>query len=70
MRYLPTRFLYLGLLALPLFGCSNGDDNDNSVTTPPNEASVYEVANGCYSISPDGGQKFLSTGDGDITQVL
>jgi hypothetical protein len=60
MRCFLSRLLCLGLLALPLFGCSDGDDGP--VTILPDEASVFEVANGCYSISPDGGQKFIRTG--------
>jgi hypothetical protein len=59
MRNVLTRLAWLGLLALPLLGCSDG--NDSTVTVPPNENSVFEAANGCFSISPDGGQKFLST---------
>jgi len=50
----------MGLLALSLFGCSDG--GDGTVTILPPERSVYSVANGCYAISPDGGQNFLSSG--------
>jgi hypothetical protein len=48
-------------------GCSNSSDSDNNATTtdpvavPPDQNSVFEVANGCYAISPDGGESFFST---------
>ncbi|MEZ5572842.1 MAG: hypothetical protein R3E64_12550 [Halioglobus sp.] len=61
MRNLLQRLACVGVLALSLFGCSDG--NDNSVTVAPSEASVYDVANGCFAISPDGGQNFIATGE-------
>lgn len=51
----------MGLLALSLFGCSDG--GDGNITILPPERTVYSVANGCFSISPDGGQSFLSLYD-------
>ncbi|MCB1687017.1 MAG: hypothetical protein KDI33_00945 [Halioglobus sp.] len=76
MRALFVRISCLALLALPMIGCSNGNNsnNDNSaeetVVTPPpppppvpvapNEESVFEAANGCFAISPDGGDHFIA----------
>lgn len=61
MRNRLIRLAYVSLLALPLFGCSDG--GDGNITILPGEQSVYSVANGCFAISPDGGQSFISTVD-------
>jgi hypothetical protein len=64
-----TRLMYASLLALSITACSNGNDNNQIVTpeppvvVPPDENSVFAVANGCYAISPDGGESFVSTLD-------
>jgi hypothetical protein len=49
------------LLALSIYGCSDG--GDGNVTFLPDDNSVFAVANGCFAISPDGGQSFISTLD-------
>jgi len=59
-----NRFVRLAgatLLLLTLAACSDG--GDGNVTLLPGEHTVYSVANGCFAISPDGGQSFLSTLD-------
>ena len=69
MRNVIASLLCSGLLALSMSGCSNGNNNDNNsvvdapVVVPADENSVFAVANGCYSISPDGGGTSLSTLD-------
>ncbi|CAA0122699.1 Uncharacterised protein [Halioglobus japonicus] len=66
MRTTLTRFTCLTLLALPMIGCSNGNNNNSDAlaeTSPPiapNEQSVFAAANGCFAISTDGGDSFLA----------
>jgi hypothetical protein len=61
MRIRLIRLACSGLLSLLLLGCSDGNDNNGAAApVAPNENSVYEVANGCFAISPDGGQNFIS----------
>ncbi len=67
MRVLRSRFVCLVLLALPMIGCSNGNNNNHYndiIETPapvaPNEQSVFAAANGCFAISPDGGESYLA----------
>ena len=61
MQFLPIRALCTGFFALLMVACSDSSNNNgtNSVSTPLNTASVYEVANGCFAISPDGGTSFI-----------
>ncbi len=67
MRNIITSLLYSSVLVLSISGCSNSNDsNKNAVTdapvvVPPDENSVFAVANGCYSISPDGGESAFLT---------
>jgi hypothetical protein len=62
MRFSKNRLICLSLLALSVMGCSDNSNNGNNNNggSAPNEASVFEVANGCFAISPDGGQRFVS----------
>jgi hypothetical protein len=67
MRNIITSLLYSSVLVLSISGCSNSNDSNNNtvadalVVVPPDEESVFEVANGCYSISPDGGESAFLT---------
>jgi microsomal dipeptidase-like Zn-dependent dipeptidase len=75
MRTFFVRFTYLTLLALPMFGCSNGSNNNDgeqgSAVEPvaADEQSVFAVANGCYAISPDDGQRFLAASPEDLSAL-
>ena len=61
MRTLSVNLACLSWLALSLIGCGDGSDNIGSMqSTPPNEESVFTVANGCFSISMDASAAFLS----------
>ena len=67
MRCVTALLIVSGVLTLSVTGCSNSSDSDNNasaaapVAVPADENSVFEVANGCYAISPDGGENFFST---------
>ena len=61
MRKQLTRLACSGLLALSIYGCSDG--RDGKITFLPDDNSVFAVANGCFAISPDGGKSFISTLD-------
>lgn len=68
MKKIIAALIWVNLSVLFVSGCSNGSDNNNTaaqtpVVVPPDENSVFAVANGCYAISPDGGESFLSTLD-------
>lgn len=66
---LPLRLLQVVALSLFLQACSDGKDTASSPGPvgpgpvdpgPIDEASVFALAGGCYRISTDGGQSFLS----------
>ena len=68
MKKIIAALIWVNLSVLFVSGCSNGSDNNNTaaqtpVVVPPDENSVFAVANGCYAISPDDGESFLSTLD-------
>ncbi|MCB1687016.1 MAG: hypothetical protein KDI33_00940 [Halioglobus sp.] len=69
LRRAMASLVYAALLAASVAGCSNSSDSggnsvvDTPVVVPPDEDSVFDVANGCYSISADGGESFISTLD-------
>ncbi len=54
-----SKVLCISVLGLASIGCSDGSDNGLSIA--PDEGSVFAVANGCFAISPDGGQSFISS---------
>ncbi len=56
-----SKLVCVGVLGLASLGCSDGSDNGLSIA--PDEAAVFAVANGCFAISPDGGQSFISRPD-------
>ena len=60
MRIQVVRLLCVGLLSLPMLGCSDSSDNSRGdiVVSAPSETSVFAVANGCFAISPDGRSEF------------
>lgn len=73
MRNTVIRLMYLSLLALPLAGCGGSNNNNNTlgdvsepVVVPPNEESVFTVANSCVAISPDGGESFIALSDAPV----
>ena len=55
-----SRLACVCVLGASLIACSNGNDNNNIVDSAPDADSVFAVANGCYSISTDGGQSFIA----------
>jgi hypothetical protein len=66
-----SRMTWVICLSLLMFGCSDSNNNNagnpvnvppagNPVNIPPAENSVFAVANGCYAISPDGGQNYFA----------
>ena len=61
MPYLKTPLWYLLIPLVGLIGCSDSDNNSPGATgnTPLGENAIYEVANGCYAITPDGGDNFI-----------
>jgi len=55
------QLLLPGALTLLVVGCSDSSNNgDGGSNAPPDDNAVFAVANGCYAISPDGGQHFIS----------
>jgi hypothetical protein len=62
MLNLKTRLLLLFIPLASLFGCSDSSDNSPGGTgnVALGQNAVYEVANGCYAISPNGGASFIS----------
>lgn len=56
-----SKVVCMSVLGLALSGC--GDGSDNGLSIAPDEDSVFAVANGCFAISPDGGQSFISRGE-------
>lgn len=61
MRIRLFRLVFAGLLAVSVFGCSDG--GDGNITIAPDERSVYSVANGCFAISPDAGRSFIQASE-------
>jgi len=53
MQQLVNRLICLTLLSFTLLACSDGSDRKTVVVpdVPPDEASVFAAANGCYAIS-------------------
>ncbi len=58
-----SRGLQVSLLVLTLAACS--DSKDNLVLSPPDEQSVFAVANTCMSIAPQNGRVLVRNGNND-----
>ncbi|MFT4519406.1 MAG: hypothetical protein ACI9JM_001802 [Halioglobus sp.] len=72
MRNMFFRLMWAGALTLPMIGCSDGNDTSSTepMNTPPNEATVFEAANTCVAISPNGGDSFLAQAGAAGTQAV
>ncbi len=53
-----SKLACVGVLGLALIGCSDGSDNGLNVA--PDEAAVFNVANGCFAITPGNQAGFIA----------
>lgn len=60
MRHFRRRLILAGCLAIFLNGCSDGSDGVAGGSLPPDENAVFDVANGCFAVSVDGGANFIA----------
>jgi hypothetical protein len=71
MRFSIFRWTIASAIALAVVGCSDGSDSRDAppveTPTPADANAVFAVANGCYSISPDAGNKFIGAAFADDT---
>ena len=71
MSFSIFRWTIASAIALAVVGCSDGSDSRDAppveTPTPADANAVFAVANGCYSISPDAGNKFIGAAFADDT---
>ncbi len=69
MQYTFNRFVVVTSLAILLGACGDSRDQTDSPPVPqpapPNEESVYAVANGCFAIAVDDGSLYIGAADAD-----